>query len=435
MKKLLLLFSIIYFGKIHGQIISTVAGNGGCCNPIDGGQATASTLYYPSSIAFDISGNMYICEANSIRKVDISGIITTVAGTGHGGYSGDGGIATSAQISAQGVAVDLAGNIYIADWGNNRIRKVNTSGIITTIAGNGTSGISGDGGLATAAEVGQPYCVFVDIAGNIYIPNGNRIRKINTSGIITTVVGTGNSGYSGDGGPATAATLNSPYGVFVDAAGNMYIGDTYNYCVRKVNSSGIISTIAGNGIEGFSGDGGLATSAKLNSPWGVCLDGAGNLFIADAFKSVVRMVSNSGIINTVVGDSIWGYTGDGGLAVAAEIEEPLSVAIYAGDLFIDDYNAYVIRKVNNITNDINKFLAKENQINIFPNPTNNQFFIDANTTDKLTVDLYDVNGTHVFSESVSDKSNINVTTLSEGVYTMTIKSVDSVTNKKLVIVR
>ena len=216
-----------------------------------------------------------------------TGIITTIAGNGIAGYSGDGGLATNAELNnPYGVAVDSNGNIYIADTNNNRIRKVNsTTGIITTIAGNGTAGYSGDGGLATNAELYYPYGVAVDSNGNIYIADtyNNRIRKVNsTTGIITTIAGNGTAGYSGDGGPATNAQLNYPYGVAVDSSGNIYIADTDNNRIRKVNSTtGIITTIAGNGNPGYSGDGGPATNAELYDPSGVAVDSNGNIYIAD----------------------------------------------------------------------------------------------------------------------------------------------------------
>ncbi len=205
--------------------------------------------------------------------------ITTIAGTGTPGFTGDGGQATSAQLNAVwGVAVDAQGAVYLADNNNNRIRKV-SGGLITTIAGNGTQGYSGDGGQATSAELYYPEGIAVDAPGNVYFADwGNDlIRKVSTDGIITTVAGNGTAGYSGDGGQATSAELNSPKGVAVDSQGNLYIPDRLNYRVRKVTPAGVITTVAGTGVQGDSGDGGQATSAQLNSPWGVVVDGQGNL--------------------------------------------------------------------------------------------------------------------------------------------------------------
>jgi sugar lactone lactonase YvrE len=246
-------------------------------------------------VAVDSSGNIYIADTYNerIRKVSTSGIITTVAGNGAATFSGDGGAATSAELHGpSGVAVDSSGNIYIADTYNERIRKVSTSGIITTVAGNGTGGYSGDGGAATSAELYYPSGVAVDSSGNIYIAdrNNDRIREVSTSGIITTVAGNGTWGYSGDSGAATSAELYGPSGVAVDSSGNIFFVEDGNNRVRKVSASGIITTVAGNGTGGYSGDGGVATSAELYTPYGVAVDSSGNIYIADLNNNRIRKV-------------------------------------------------------------------------------------------------------------------------------------------------
>jgi hypothetical protein len=260
-------------------------GNGLASHTGDGGQATAAGINTPRALTFDAKGNLYIADYgnNLIRKVNTAGIITTIAGNGMSGFSGDGGQATSASLNGpKGIALDGIGNIYISDAYNMRIRKVNTLGVITTIAGKGTAGFSGDGGQATSAELNYPERVIVDAANNFYIADyyNNRVRKINTAGIITTIAGNGTGGFSGDGGQATAAGLNQLTEVALDAANNLFIVDFLNNRIRKVNSSGIISTVAGNGTAGFSGDGGQATAAKLNNPYGISFDCIGNLYIA-----------------------------------------------------------------------------------------------------------------------------------------------------------
>ena len=333
------------------DIIDTVAG-GGTPNNVP---ALQVGLGAPRGVAVDGAGNTYIAALvlNMVFKVDPTGVLTTVAGTGLPSFCGDGGQATSACLSFPfDVAVDAAGNLFIADGGNARIRKVAAStGIITTFAGTGSCCFGGDGGLATNAVMNNPSGVAVDAAGNLFIadPSNRRIRKVAAStGIITTVAGNGSSGFSGDGGLATNARLNSPTGVVVDAAGNLFIADRINRRIRKVAAStGIITTVAGNGSFSFSGDGGLATNAGLGFPTGVAVDAAGNLFIATANRQRIRRVAAStGIITTVAGNGTFGFCGDGGAATSACLANPNGVAVdAAGNLFIADSSNNRIRKV------------------------------------------------------------------------------------------
>jgi sugar lactone lactonase YvrE len=281
-------------------IITTVAGNGTQGYSGDGGPATSAQLGDPTGVAVDSQGDLFIADPNNevVREVNTQGIITTVAGNGTYGYSGDGGPATSAQLrSPQGVAVDSQGDLFITDANNNVVREVSPQGIITTVAGNGTYGYSGDGGPATSAQLNFPYGVAVDSQGDLFIADefNHAVREVNTQGIITTVAGTGTRGYSGDGGPATSAQLNGPHGVAVDSQGHLLIADEGNSAVREVSPQGIITTVAGNGTQGYSGDGGPATSAQLNSPSGVAVDSQGHLFIADEGNSDVREVSAAGV--------------------------------------------------------------------------------------------------------------------------------------------
>jgi sugar lactone lactonase YvrE len=338
--------------------ILTVAGDGILGYQGDGGAATAAELHQPQGVALDSAGNIYIADFvnNLVRKVAAStGIITTVAGNGTYGFSGDGGRATSAELNQPyGVAADAAGNIYIADSGNSRIREVSAStGIITTVAGNGLYGSSVDGGLATNASLSTPFGVAVDSVGNIYIADTNscKIRKVTAStGIITNVAGIAFScSYSGDGGPATSATLNYPYAVAVNSSGNIYIADTNNERIREVNAgTGIISTVAGNGTIGNGGDGGPATSSPLNQPEGVAVDNSGNIYFADPNDPRLREVeASNGIITTIAGTGVNGYTGDEGPAIAAELSEPSGVAVdSAGDVFVADYGNGVVREIS-----------------------------------------------------------------------------------------
>jgi len=333
------------------SIITTIAGNGTFGYSGDGGPATEAQFKYPFGVAVDTSRNLYISDSYNyrIRKVDQNGIITTVAGNGIFGYSGDGGPATEAQLSfPNGVAVDTSRNLYISDSYNHRIRKVDQNGIITTVAGNGTSGYSGDGGPATEAQLGYPYGVAVDTSGNLYIAESgnNCIRKVDQNGIITTVAGNGTFGYSGDGGPATEAQFLSPNWVAVDTSGNLYIADRGNNRIRKVDQNGIITTVAGNGTYGYSGDSGPATEAQLRNPHGVAVDTSGNLYIADKRNGRIRKVNQNGIITTVAGNGTFGYSGDGGPATEAQLGYSYGVAVDTlGNLYISDINNRCIRKV------------------------------------------------------------------------------------------
>ncbi len=347
--------------RVFAGTIATIAGNGNYRFSGDGGPATSASLNLPSGVVNDSAGNLYIADSLNNRVRKSSGrTINTVAGSGPscsvssalfcGGFSGDGGSAQSASVSLPiGVAVDSAGDFFIADSSNNRIRKV-SNGTITTVAGSGavgfdSGGFSGDGGPATRALLSDPAQVAVDAAGNLYIADlGNsRIRKV-SGGIITTVAGNQFQGFSGDGGPATSASLNLPSGVAVDAAGNLYIADTDNQRIRKV-SGGIITTVAGNGLRGFSGDGGPATSASLNSPTAVAVDSAGNLFITDLFNNRIRVVSN-GTITTIAGNGSMGFGGDGGPPASASLSGPNQISLDSvGNLYIADTGNDRIREV------------------------------------------------------------------------------------------
>ena len=330
------------------MVITTIAGTGTAGSTGDGGSATSALLNAPFGIALDSNGdNVYIAEYGNqkIRMISSAGIITTIAGTGTAGSTGDGGPATSALLSSpRGVSVDSNGNVLIADTANNKIRKISTSGIITTIAGTGTAGSTGDGGRATSALLSVPFGIAVDTNGdNVYIADyGNqKIRMISTAGIITTIAGTGTAGSTGDGGRATSALLSGPRGVAVDTNGIVYVADGSNHKIRKISTAGIITTIAGTGTAGSVGDDGSATSALLNIPFGITVDTNNNLFIADYGNQKIRMISTAGIITTIVGAGTAGSTGDGGRATSALLSGPRGV-------LVDSYGiVYVSDGVNN----------------------------------------------------------------------------------------
>ena len=332
-------------------VITTIAGNGEESYGGDNGPAVAARLNFPAAVVVDVAGNLYIVDSGNhrIRRVDSTGMITTIAGNGELGFSGDGGPAVAAHLLyPTGIAVDGAGNLYIADTDNHRIRRVDRSGTITTIAGTGEQGYSGDNGPAVEAQLAYPHGMTVDGAGNLYVADNwnSRIRRIDATGVIITIAGIGGSGFSGDGGPAVAAQLNLPQGVAVDGTGNLYIADTDNHRIRQVVPSGTITTIAGTGGSGFSGDGGPAAVAQLNSPSGVAVDGAGNLYIADRENHRIRRIDSSGTIATVAGTGM-GFSGDGGPAIAAQLNAPAGVAVDgAGNLYIADYYNRRIRRVD-----------------------------------------------------------------------------------------
>jgi trimeric autotransporter adhesin len=333
--------------------INTVAGDGTPAYLGDSGPATSAELNSPNGLTIDNAGNLYIADPgnNRVRKVDLgTGIISTFAGNGTGGYGGDNGPAASAELQLPvGIALDSAGNLYIADEGNNVIRKVSTSGTITSIAGNNSEGYSGDSGLATSASLYTPSSIALDSAGNLYIADAgnNRVRKVTvTTGIITTIAGTGTAGYSGDNGAAVSATLNKPSAVVEGSTGNLYILDTGNNVVRQVNTTGTITTIVGNGTAGYSGDDGPATGATLHAPYGLNIDGSGNLYVADSGNNVVRLVSTAGIISTFAGSGAAAYSGDGGAAISAALNNPQGLTIDSqGYLYIADQSNNRVREV------------------------------------------------------------------------------------------
>lgn len=337
-------------------VITTVAGNGNAGYSGDGGLATNAQLAWPIAVAIDASGNLYIADGqNRIRKVDANGIISTVAGNGMAGYSGDGGPATQAEFDLSygntrysDIAVDAAGNLYIADTDNERIRKIDTRGIVTTVAGNGSEGNTGDGGLATNAELSSPTGVAVGKDGRLYVADTDnaRVRKVDTNGKISGVAGNGTWGYSGDGGRATEAELGGPSGVAADAFGNLYIAALKGR-IRKVDANGTITTVAGNGSAGNSGDGGPAISAQLNLPNDVAVDSEGRVYIADSFNNRIRVVGTNHLIDTIAGNGTSGASGDGGPAMNAQIEAPSGIAVgAAGDIFFGEYWNRDIRKVD-----------------------------------------------------------------------------------------
>jgi sugar lactone lactonase YvrE len=342
-------------------VLSTVAGTGNYGNFGDSGAAISASLGYPGSVAVDAAGNLYIADYgnSAIRRVDATTqTITTVAGNGDNNYSGDNGPAIQASLNSPWwVSIDGAGNLYIADSSNNVIRKVDAvTQTITTVAGNGTGACGGDGGLATSAQLNNPQAVVVDASGNIYIADAdnNRVRKVDAATqTITTVAGNGTNGYSGDGGPAASAGIGGLWTIALDGAGNLYIVDGSDSVIRKVDASTQkITTVAGNGTSGYGGDGGPATGAELNTPSAVAVDAAGNIYIADYSNNLIRKVdAATQTIFSVAGSgscqSSTDLCGDGGAALEGDFNGPSGVTLDgAGNLYIADGGNNRIRKVS-----------------------------------------------------------------------------------------
>ncbi len=349
---------VVFMGFLpvaSGQIISGFAGNGTVGYSGDGGAAASARLDSPTSIATDRYGNIYINDQfnYAVRKVSTSGIITTIAGTGSFGFSGDNGPATAARLNGNwGIATDTAGNVYITDQFNYRVRKVNAAtGVITTIAGTGAAGYTGDGSSATAATFNKPLGIATDEAGNIFVGDIDNycVRKISPEGSITTYAGTGIAGFSGDGGPATAARFGYIFGLATGKDGSLYICDGGNYCVRKVSPDGIVTTVAGNGSPGFSGDGGPAVSAAFNFPVSVSVSPGGAIVIVDGKNNRLRRVGTDGIVKTIVGTGVPSYNGEGIPATSAHIFHPAGVLVdTAENVYFSDMRNVRVRKVVNV---------------------------------------------------------------------------------------
>jgi len=411
MKKLLLLFFISPL-LCDAQYISTVVGTGVEAYGGDGGMAATAEIYKPDAIAFDRSGNMFFtdCYNYRIRKVSPAGIISTVAGNGSGGHSGDGGAATLAQIGLpDGIAVDSAGDLYISE-SDSYIRKVNGDGIISTIAGTGTFGYNGDGIPATAAQVAYPYMGFVDDSGNVYFGDydNHRVRKISNNGIITTVAGNGTNGYSGDGGLAIRAEVGTPAYVSKGPAGDIYFSDNTHGCVRKINSLEVISTFAGTGSRGNSGDGGPATNATFTLLNSINFDNAGNAYIADYGANVIRRVDSSGIIETIAGTGIEGYAGDGGPATDAEFYGPNYVICDASDnVFIADLNNSRIRRITYHPEAVPNTTRQVMICAVYPNPAVDQ--ITVTSPDRIgNIVIINMVGQVVYSQAYKGNTAITL---------------------------
>ena len=330
-------------------VIDSFAGTGEEGFHGDGGPAIQARFHTPRGIAADAAGNVYVTDSNNgrVRRIDPSGNITTIAGNGRQGSAGDGGPATAAQLFIPNdVAVDAGGNIYVVEGGGNRVRKIDATGTISTVAGTGAEGSEGDGGPATEAQLNRPNAIAVDADGNLFVGeySGYRVRKIDTLGTITTIAGIGSKGGAGDGGPATAAQFNFISGLAVDGRGNVYVSDMNEARIRRIAPDGTIATIAGTGSGGYSGDGGPAFEAQITTPGGLALDLAGNLFLTEFWAGRLRKIDPEGIITTIAGTGEQRSTGDMGLATDAALDRPRNLAAGSdGRLYVAENYADRIR--------------------------------------------------------------------------------------------
>ena len=348
-----LIWPLLLAAVASGQTITNFAGNGSVGYQGDNGPATGAQIDRVTGLAADAAGNIYLADQTNhvVRRVDTSGIITTFAGAGAAGFSGDTGLATHARLNGpQGVCAAPSGVVYVTDPGNHRVRAVATNGIITTVAGNGSTVSAGDGGQAVSAGMVNPVRCAVDSSGNLYIVDqgASVIRKVNTQGVISTIAGINNTpGFTGDNGPAAAAQMNNPAAAIFDASGNLYVTDQANQRIRRIDTNGIITTVAGNGVAAFAGDLGDAKSASLNSPGEIAIDPLSNLFIADTSNQVIREVTAAGVISTVAGiHGIPGIGGDNGPPTAAQFNNPLGLTRDPlGSLYVGDTGNHRVRKI------------------------------------------------------------------------------------------
>jgi hypothetical protein len=430
MKKIL--FALLFCPLLmQGQIMTTIAGTHVAGYTGNGGPATNARIYHPNQITLDGAGNVYIAETDNhvVRMINPAGIISLVAGNHTLGYSGDGGPATAAQLNAPiAVRFDNAGNMYIPTMGDNRIRKVDAAGNITTVAGSGVSGFSGDGGTADTAKFDGPFCLAFDAHGDMFVADlyNNRIRKIDmTTNIVSTVAGTGAGAYTGDGGPATAATIYNPIDLAFDKAGNMYIAEITSSVIRKIDTAGVITTITGNGIAGYTGDGGPASAAMLRYPYALCLDTADNVYISDNGNSCIRRINAAtGVITTVAGCGSPGYSGDGGPATTAELYNSGGVVTdAAGVIYIADFGNNVVRKVGPAPEtSVHESAATALNVILSPNPATDKIYLSAAGT-ITAVQLTDQTGRVVASYAPgSNEISIDISKLKPQVYLLRVNN-------------
>ncbi len=435
-----LLLALLLVTVAKAQFINTFAGNGIQGFLGDGGSCGAAELNNCSAVAFDGAGNVYIADMgnNMVRKVNTSGIISTIAGNGSAGFGGDGSLAAYGILNApSGVAVDAAGNIYIADKGNNRIRKISTLGIISTYAGTGVAGYSGDGAAAKNAKLNGPIGLAVDRLGDLYIADAgnNAIRKIYASGNITTLAGGGAAGYSGDAGFANYARLSNPTAIAIDPRGQIFIADNANSVIRVIDTNYVMHTFAGNGYPGYSGDGGPALAASVFYPTGVAVYGFGDVYIADQGNSRIRHINSAGNISTFAGNGTNGYFGDGGYAVNAKLRSPVAVAADGDNrVYIADQGNNVIRRVSDMVA-VKPVVLGATSFKVYPNPSNGSFSVDVPAIGSAsTITIMDITGRVITTaqiDATNQASTLHFNNIKPGSYILRLEGPNGAYHERL----
>ena len=435
----IILFVLLIPTRVNSQIISTVAGGGSGDN--ENVPATSIDLGLLKSIACDTSGNIFVANGPShrIRRIDENGYIQTIAGTGSAGFDGDGGIALAAKFNMPTwICLDASANIYVSDNLNNRIRKVDRSTTVgSTVIGNDSCSFTGDGGLATSASLCNPHGHAFDLFGNFYfVDNVNsRIRKITVAGTVTTVAGNGQVGFSGDGGPATLASFDGPTGVCVDSNGNIFIADG-NSRIRRVDATtNIITTIAGNGIPTYNGDNIPAILSQLH-PWSLAFDKNGNLFVSDHNNHRIRMIDAAGYIHTVAGNGIQGFSGDGNDAISANLSFPEGMAFdHCGNLLIADNQNSRIRKISFNPHCWPTYISEVRPLSFsfYPNPASDEINIRSESKLKNLV-VVNAIGQRVMEKSIAgETARLSISHLQAGVYFITVTDANGARQAKKIV--
>lgn len=410
----LLLLPVIGWGQSY--TVTTLAGSGN--SGYAEGTRTAASFSSPHGVAVDSAGNVYVADFGNhrIRKISPIGEVVTLAGSGNSGYID--GIGTAASFSyLEDIAVDRAGNVYVADRDNHRIRKISPIGVVTTLAGSGNRGFAD--GLGISASFDVPTSVSVDVAGNVYVADlyNHCIRKISPAGLVTTFAGSGSNGYVDAMG--SAASFSNPNGVAVDEAGNVYVSDRNNNRIRKISPAGMVTTLAGSGIYGFAD--GIGAAARFNGPLGVAVDGDGNVYVADEGNNRIRKISPSGLVTTIAGSGNEGYTDGEGTAASFKYLNNVALDRFM-NVYVADAGNHVIRKITGATvNSSLKNSPTKSKFELLPNPATSNVTIKISCTGALQI--LNTLGQVVFAQPASETNEINITNLAKGIYTVRFNGV------------